>query len=95
VGIGALGGRLAFLLFGKLRRKTVEHLRIALPALTAMEGWDPAGTPEEIAQRTFANMGRTAVEMIKLYFGQAEGLVERTELRGLEHYLRAKERGKG
>lgn len=95
VGLGALGGRLAFLLFGSLRRKTVEHLRIALPALTAMEGWDPAGTPEEIARRTFANMGRTAVEMIKLYFGQAESLVERTELRGLEHYLRAKERGKG
>ncbi|MRR38579.1 lipid A biosynthesis acyltransferase, partial [bacterium] len=94
VGLGALGGRLAFLLLGKLRRKTVEHLRIALPALTAMEGWNPAaGTPEEIARRTFANMGRTAVEVIKLFFGQEQGLVDRTELRGLEHYLRAKERG--
>lgn len=96
VGLGALGGRLAFLLFGRLRRKTVEHLRIALPALTATEGWDPAaGTPEEIARRTFANMGRTAAEVIKLFFGQEQGLVDRTELRGLEHYVRAKERGKG
>ena len=96
VGLGAVGGRLAFHLLGKVRRKTVEHIRIALPALSAVEGWrSSAGTPEEIARRTFANIGRTAVEIIKLYFGQGKGLVERTELRGLEHYRRAKERGKG
>jgi len=96
VGLGALGGGFAFLLLGRLRRKTVEHIRIALPALTALEGWNPAaGTPEEIARRTFANIGRTAVEVIKLFFSQEMGLVDRTELRGLEHYRRAKERGKG
>lgn len=96
VGLGARGGRLVFLLMGKLRRKTVAHIESAYPYLGTLEEWDPAaGTPEEIARRTFANIGRTAVEIIKLYFGQGKGLVDRTELRGLEHVRAAKARGKG
>ncbi|GLI38101.1 lipid A biosynthesis acyltransferase [Geobacter hydrogenophilus] len=96
VGLGAVGGRLTFILMGKLRRKTVAHIESAYPFLATLEGWDPAaGTPEEIARRTFANIGRTAVEIIKIYFGQGRELVDRTELRGLENYRRAKERGKG
>ena len=96
LGLGASGGRLVFRLSGKLRRQTIEHIRSALPALCAIDGWDPAaGSPEEIAGRTFANSGRTAVEVIKLFFGQGRGLAARMEIRGLEHYYRAKERGKG
>ncbi|AAR36810.1 lysophospholipid acyltransferase family protein [Geobacter sulfurreducens] len=96
VALGGAAGSLAFRLLGKVRRNTVTNIRNALPALQSMEGWDPAaGTPEEIARRTFVNLGRTAVEIIKLCYGQGQGLVEGTELRGMEHYLRAKERGKG
>lgn len=96
VALGGATGTLAYRLLGKVRRNTVANIRNSLPALRAMEGWDPtSGTPEEIARRTFANLGRAVVEMIKLYFGQGRWLVERTELRGLEHYLKAKERGKG
>jgi KDO2-lipid IV(A) lauroyltransferase len=96
LGLGASGGRLVFRLSGKLRRQTIGRIRTALPVLRTIDGWDPAaGTAEEIAGRTFANLGRTIVEVIKLYFGQGRGLAARMEIRGLEHYHRAKERGKG
>jgi KDO2-lipid IV(A) lauroyltransferase len=96
LGFGASGGRLVFRLSGKLRRQTIEHIRSALPTLSTIDGWDPAvGTPEEIASRSFANSGRTTIEVIKLFFGQGRKLAARMEIRGLEHYDRAKERGKG
>ncbi|RNC67362.1 MAG: lipid A biosynthesis acyltransferase [Desulfuromonadales bacterium] len=96
VGLGGAVGRLAYLLLGRMRRTTVDNIRSALPYLQAMPGWDRAhGSPEEIAVRTFANLGRTAVEVIKLHYGLGDSLVEQVEWRGVEHYRKAKEQGKG
>jgi len=96
VALGGATGRLAYLLLGGARRTAVENIRSSLPHLQALPGWVPGhGSPEEIARRSFANIGRTAVEVIKLFFGLGDGLIERVEWRGLEHYRQAKEQGKG
>ena len=96
VALGGMTGVLACRLLGKVRRTAVENIRNSLPYLATLDGWNPAcGTPEEIARRTFANFGRTFVEVLKLYFGQGESLMAGVEIRGLEHYERARARGKG
>ncbi|WP_298431981.1 lysophospholipid acyltransferase family protein [Geobacter sp.] len=96
VGLGGMAGSLAFRLLPRVRRTAVGNIRESLPYLATLPEWDPAcGTPEAIARRTFANYGRTVVEVLKLYYGCGAGLMERVEFRGMEHYERAREKGKG
>ncbi|WP_298273020.1 lysophospholipid acyltransferase family protein [Geobacter sp.] len=96
VGLGGMAGSLAFRLLPRVRRTAVGNIRESLPYLATLPEWDPAcGGPETIARRTFANFGRTVVEVLKLYYGCGAGLMERVEFRGMEHYERARKKGKG
>ncbi|BDV44869.1 lipid A biosynthesis acyltransferase [Geotalea uraniireducens] len=96
VWLGGTAGNLAYLLLRKERTTVVENIRSSLPYLETVPGWTPDhGTPEAIARRNFANYGRTIVEALKLYYGLGKPFMNELELRGIEHFERAREQGKG
>ncbi len=96
VGFGGAAGRLAFLLLGRVRRTAVENIRASLPHLRTLPEWrESHGSPEEIARRSFVNLGKTAMEVIKLLYGFDRRLTGDIHWEGLEQYRQAKERGKG
>lgn len=52
-------------------------------------------TPEELIDRLFANIGIFVAELSKLYFGMNRELMANVEIRGIEHYHTAHEKGRG
>ncbi len=54
-----------------------------------------SGTPESIARKSLMNMGRSLVEIVKVYFGLGRDLIDSIEVRGIENYHKAKAKGKG
>ena len=51
--------------------------------------------PKQIVQGMFYHLGQSIVEIGQLYYGRAGYLVTTIELRGVEHYHRAKAKGTG
>lgn len=96
VGLGGAAGHLAYFILGRARRAALENIRAALPHLRTLPEWqEDLHTPEKIARQSFANLGKTVVEIIKLLYGFDRGLTNNVFWRGMEHYLQARERGKG
>jgi KDO2-lipid IV(A) lauroyltransferase len=51
--------------------------------------------PEELARRSFENMGRSIVEMFRLYHGRDKELLASVRMEGAEHFEAARAKGKG
>ncbi|GFE58789.1 lysophospholipid acyltransferase family protein [Geobacter sp. AOG1] len=96
VKLGELTGILLFHLFRRERVRSIENIRESLSFFERRGGLDPAhGSPYAIARRTFAHYGKSMVEVLKLYYGVGQGIIDSVEIRGLEHYRKACERDKG
>jgi KDO2-lipid IV(A) lauroyltransferase len=96
VRLGSAVGTLAYYLLGRARRIAVDNIAYSLPYLRTLPEWQEShGTPGDIARRSFANMGKTAAEVIKLMYGFDRGLAAGVQWRGTEHYHGARARGKG
>ncbi|AJE04761.1 lipid A biosynthesis acyltransferase [Geobacter pickeringii] len=96
VWLGGVAGALTVFFLPRVRRTAVGNIRDSLPYLETLPEWDPAcGDPEAIVRRTFANFGRTVVEVLTLYYGRGAGLMAGVEFRGVEHYEQARAKGKG
>jgi KDO2-lipid IV(A) lauroyltransferase len=54
-----------------------------------------SGSAEDLAMRSFDQLGRNFVEIIRLYHGRDPGLLDRVEIRGAENYFQAKEKNRG
>ena len=94
--LGSQLGRLAFRLMKRRRKIAIDNIAASLPFLQAQEGWNPdCGTPEELARRTFENLGRSLAEDFRLYHGRGKEIIDAVQFRGLEHYERALARNKG
>ena len=65
-------------------RKALEHGAIHLNE-----------QPEALAKKSFAHLGRCAIELVKIYHGRSWPMIENVEVTGLENYQRAKAKGKG
>jgi len=91
VRVGRALGSLTYLLWGSRRRITVENFRRAKErgAIT-----DPR-SPEELTRETFRNLGRWVAEITRSYFGRGDALIQTIEVKGLEHYRAALDRGRG
>lgn len=87
-------GRLLFRLLKRRREIAVKNISDSLPFLERQPGWVPRGAAE-LARETFENLGRSAVEVCKLYHDTADALIEAVEFRGLEHFHKAREKGRG
>lgn len=52
-------------------------------------------TPESIVRESFRNIGRSFIEIIKVYYGRGDAIMDKTEINSVENYLSAKAKGKG
>lgn len=93
---GSAVGLLMYRLLSRRRRIAEDNLAKSFEYMRVQPGWncsipDAAG----IAREVFRNIGRSLVETCRLYHGKGDGLLQRIEMRGTQHYLAAREQGKG
>lgn len=94
--LGAFAGLLIPCLIPKRRAIAVDNISRALPFMKAHPLWNSEyETAEEIARETFKNLGRSLMEVCRLYHGKGEDVINRIELRGRENYEAARAKGKG
>jgi KDO2-lipid IV(A) lauroyltransferase len=93
--IGRGIGWLAYLTIGKLRRRVEETMTAALPEMIRLNPELNGVTVPELAWRFYANLGMFFLEVVKIYFGLGQRLLEQVEFRGLEHFIQAKDAGRG
>jgi KDO2-lipid IV(A) lauroyltransferase len=94
--LGSGLGLLMHRLMGKRRRIAVENIARTLEYMRSQPGWSCSiPDAEGIARETFRNIGRSLVEVCRLYHGHGDALISRIELRGKEHYDAALSKGKG
>ncbi len=93
---GALAGLLIPRLIPKRQAIAVDNIRQALPFMKAHPLWNsPCDDAQELARETFKNLGRSLMEVCRLYHGRGEDVINSIELRGREHYESARAKGKG
>lgn len=93
---GALVGRFISFLLPKRRAIVVDNISRALPFMQSHPLWTSANSSaEEIARETFENLGRSLMEVCRLYHGRGEDIFDRIEVRGREHFEAAHAKGKG
>ncbi len=94
--LGALAGLLIPCLVPKRRAIAIDNISRALPFMKAHPLWDsPCEDAGELARETFKNLGRSLMEICRLYHGRGEDVIANIELRGREHYETARAKGKG
>jgi len=83
-------------LLARERRRAVKNITDSMPSLKKSDGWQRCGgTPEKIARAAFANLGIACIELIKLYFGRGEQIIDSVTFEGIENYRQAHAHGKG
>ena len=85
-----LGGLLFF--FWKGRRKIAIG---NLEAAVARQALAIDSPPETIIRRNFKNLGKSFAEVVKIYYGLGGRIIQSVEIKGIEHYLKAREKGLG
>jgi KDO2-lipid IV(A) lauroyltransferase len=94
--IGAYAWFLMSCLIPKRRTIAIDNISRALPFMKTHPLWNSTcDNPEELARETFKNIGRSLMEVCRLYHGRGEDLISSIELRGREHYELARAKGKG
>lgn len=88
---GDLLGLLIYYVWKSRRAIAVDNLKkcVALGAVSLSE------TPEEVIRENFRNLGRSFIEIVKIYFGMGRGILGKTVIKGMEHFEEARAKGKG
>jgi KDO2-lipid IV(A) lauroyltransferase len=89
--MGDLLGVLAFYLWRSRRKIAIENIEKAVKA----GGLKIDASPAAVARKSFMNLGRSLVDIIKVYFGLGREMIDSIEVTGFENYLNAKAKGKG
>ncbi|MEW6162640.1 MAG: lysophospholipid acyltransferase family protein [Nitrospirota bacterium] len=97
---GEFLGLLLFYTWGSRRRIALENIERAM-----LSGqWTPLYPPllrgelkggEGIARETFKNLGKSFVEILKIYYGLGKKIIDSVEIEGIENFNKAKSRGRG
>jgi len=84
---GELLGLLLFHAWGNRRRIAIENIKKTAFSyqLSAIS----------LAKETFKNLGKSFVEVLKVYYGLGEKIIDSVEIEGIENFNRAKSKGKG
>ena len=89
--LGGLGGRLVYHLWPGRRRIAIDNIASAMRL-----GWIGRNrSPEELARANFSHMGRSVLEMLKIFHRRDKRLFERVRIEGREHLDKALEKGRG
>ena len=88
---GEFLGILLFYLWKSRRKIAIENLRksISSHAISISE------TPEKVIRNNFRNLGRSLIEIVKIYYGIGSGIIDSVEFEGAENVYKAKSEGKG
>ncbi len=101
---GELLGLLFFYLWGSRRRIAIGNVKESLvrsqesnPPLPPFTKGGRRGInkSEGIARETFKNLGKSFVEIIKVYYGFGKKIIDSVDIEGIENFHRAKSKGKG
>jgi KDO2-lipid IV(A) lauroyltransferase len=88
---GELLGLLLYYVWESRRTIAVDNVRKSV----ALNGLSISGSPEEVVRESFRNLGRSFVEIVKVYCGTGKGILEKTVIRGIENFEKARAKGKG
>jgi len=92
VGVGLMMRRV----LSSRRRIAEENISRVQEYMRGQPEWSCSiPTAEGITRELFCNLGRSLVETCRLYHGKGDGLIDRIEVRGMEHYDAARAMGKG
>jgi len=69
--------------------KTIESGGLPVP------GDDSAAWAARIARENFINLGKSFAEVVKIYYGFGDMLIQDVVIRGEEHFIKAKAKGRG
>lgn len=94
---GQLAGAALFHLLPKRRAIARDNIEQALPYMKAHNLWNTPADRDagRITREVFKNIGRSLVEVCRLYHARGEDILKRIEIRGWEHYESAHAKGKG
>ncbi|HYQ47751.1 MAG TPA: lysophospholipid acyltransferase family protein [Thermodesulfovibrionales bacterium] len=89
--IGDVLGLLAYILWRGRRKIALDNLQGAMDRGAIILDADP----RSIIRKHFMNLGRSLIEIAKIYYGFGESVFRRVEVHGEENYRAAEKRGKG
>jgi Kdo2-lipid IVA lauroyltransferase/acyltransferase len=94
--LGAMVGVLISFFVPRRRAIVAENMNRALPYLKAQPLWaPPCQEVGQLAEKTFENLGRSLLEICRLYHARGEEVIANIELRGRENYEAARAKGRG
>lgn len=82
--VGEILGIFIFYLWGSRRRIAVDNIKMTI-----------GDKQLRIAKEAFKNLGKSLVEMIKIYYGLGKKIIDNVEVKGIENYNNAKLKGRG
>jgi KDO2-lipid IV(A) lauroyltransferase len=89
--VGGFLGTLLFYVWKSRKDIALTNLKdaIARRAISVHED------PERIIRQNFSNYGTSVVEIVKIYFGLGDHIINSVDIRGLEHFEKASRKGAG
>ncbi len=97
---GEFLGLLLFYAWTGRRRIAIENIERAISAgalgcPSPAVAVSPAETASRIARDSFINFGKSLAEVVRIYYGFGDLLIQNVVINGQEHYSKAKAKGKG
>lgn len=94
--LGALAGLLIPYIVPKRRAIILDNITLSIPFMKTHRLWDsPCEDAGGLARETFKNLGRSLMEVCRLYHGRGEDVLADIEIRGWGNYEAAKAKEKG
>ncbi|MBI5640255.1 MAG: lysophospholipid acyltransferase family protein [Nitrospirae bacterium] len=89
--IGEALGTLLFFLWPSRRRIAIKNLEdtVSRGAIRL------ASSPNAVIKEHFRNLGRSFVEVLKIYYGLGDRIVRGVQVKGIENFRKAHEKGRG
>ncbi len=89
--VGRGVGLLLYLIKKKRRLIAIESIRGAIQRGALHEGLNP----KETVRESFINLGRSLIEVIKIYYGTGRKILDSVSIEGAENFKRAMAKGRG
>lgn len=93
--VGEILGLSVFYIWGSRRKIAIGNIEKAMGKSLQPLAISNQPLAVSIARETFKNLGRSFVEVIKIYYGLGKSVIDNVEVRGVENYLKAKSKNKG
>lgn len=84
-------GNLLFLCWGTRRRIAIENLRAAV----SRNALSISAAPDDVIKQNFRNLGKSFVEVVKIYYGLGGHITKSVKITGAENFAKAGMKGRG